>query len=147
MSKHAVFAVLSVGLCLPGTALARDSSRYVCSAVVEYQSEGSSSQIGVSIDFLDTRAENGDARKYQLSSVYQGKLFQGIVIDRSENFGRGVIKLRNGESQLYDGKFKLEQQADDSYVMVLDGRINDDPAAGRTMYPIKARLPCVDLSI
>ena len=147
MIKHAALAILAVGLCLPGTAFARDSSRYVCSAVVEYQAEGASSQIGVSIDFLDTRAENGDARKYQLSSVYQGKLFQGVMIDRSENFGRGTIKLRNGESQLYDGKFKLEQQSDDSYVMVLDGKINDDPAAGRTMYPIKGRLPCVDLSV
>jgi hypothetical protein len=147
MGKYAVLAVLVVGLCLPGTAIARDSSRYVCSAVVEYQAEGALSRIGVSIDFLDTRAEKGDARRYQLSSIYQGKLFQGIMIDRSENFGRGTIKLRNGESQYYDGKFKLEQQSDDSYIMVLEGRINDDPAAGKTMYPIKARLPCVDLSV
>ena len=147
MIKHAALAILAVGLCLPGTAFARDSSRYVCSAVVEYQADGASSQIGVSIDFLDTRAENGDARRYQLSSVYQGKLFQGAMIDRSENYGQGTITLRNGESQLYVGRFKLEQRSDDSYVMVLDGKINDDPAAGKTMYPIKGRLPCVDLSV
>jgi hypothetical protein len=147
MSKYAAFAVLGIGLCLAGPALARDSSRYVCSAVVEYQVEGSPSQIGVSIDFLDTRAENGDARKYQLSSVYQGKLFQGAMIDRSENYGQGTVTLKNGESQLYVGRFKLEQRPDDSCVMVLDGKINDDPAAGKTLYPIKVRLPCVDLSV
>jgi hypothetical protein len=31
--------------------------------------------------------------------------------------------------------------------MVLDGKINDDPASGKTLYPIKAKSPCVDLSI
>jgi hypothetical protein len=69
------------------------------------------------------------------------------MIDRSENYGQGTITLRNGESQLYVGRFKLEQRSDDSYVMMLDGKINDDPAAGRTMYPIKGRLPCVDFSV
>jgi hypothetical protein len=147
VSKYATCAALTICVCLPGAALARDSSRYVCSAVVEYQIERSPSQIGMSIDFLDTRAENGDSRKYQLSSIYQGKLFQGVMIDRSENYGQGTITLKSGESQLYVGRFKLEQRPDDSYVMVLDGKINDDPAAGKTLYPIKARLPCVDLSV
>jgi len=31
--------------------------------------------------------------------------------------------------------------------MSLNGKINDDPARRKTLYPIKAKLPCVDLSI
>jgi hypothetical protein len=31
--------------------------------------------------------------------------------------------------------------------MAIDGKINDDPAAGKKLYPIKAKLPCVNLSV
>jgi hypothetical protein len=31
--------------------------------------------------------------------------------------------------------------------MGLDGKINDNPMGGKTLYPMKAKLPCVDLSI
>jgi hypothetical protein len=144
--KDAAFAVLAVGLCLCSTVSARDSARYVCSAIVELRVEGGSRQIGISIDFFDGRAESGDARKYTLSSIYQGKLFQGTVIDRSDKFGQGRIALKNGRSELYVGSFKLEKQRSDSYAMSLDGMINDDPARGKMLYSIKTRLPCVDLS-
>ena len=140
-------AFAAVGLCLSGTAFARDSSRYVCSAVADYRAEGVDSKIGVSIDFFDSRAEGGSARKYVLSSIYQGKLFQGSVIDRGETFGQGSIAMKNGQSQLFVGTFKLEQQKDDSYVMAIDGKINDDPAYNKKLFPIKARLPCVNLSV
>lgn len=146
ISRIAVAAVV-IGLCAPGTAFARDSSRYVCSAVADFRADGADSQIGISIDFFDSRAEGGSARRYVLSSIYQGKLFQGSMIDRSENFGQGSISLKNGQSELFVGKFKLEPQKDDSYVMAINGRINEDPAAGRKLYPIKAKLPCVNLSI
>jgi len=43
--------------------------------------------------------------------------------------------------------FKLEQRQDDNYSMTLDGKINEDPSASKTLAPIKAKLPCVDLSI
>jgi hypothetical protein len=147
MIRPVAFAAVAIGLCLSGTAFARDSSRYVCSAVADYQADGAASQIGVSIDFFDSRAEGGSARKYVLSSIYQGKLFQGAIIDRGETFGQGSITLKNGQSELFVGKFKLEQQKDDSYVMAIDGKINDDPASGKKLYPIKANLPCVNLSV
>jgi hypothetical protein len=139
--------VAAVVLCVPGAALARDSSRYVCSAVGAFRDSGADTQIGISIDFYDSRAENGSARKYVLSAIYQGKLFQGSMIDRSEKFGEGSVSLKNGQSELYVGKFKLEPQQDDSYVMAIDGKINDDPADSKKLYPITAKLPCVNLSI
>jgi hypothetical protein len=147
MTKPIAFAAVAVGLCLSGTAFARDSSRYVCSAVADYRAEGVDSKIGVSIDFFDSRAEGGSARKYVLSSIYQGKLFQGAVIDRGETFGQGSIAMKNGQSELFVGTFKLEQQKDDSYLMAIDGKINDDSAYNKKLFPIKAKLPCVNLSI
>lgn len=130
------------------SALARDSSRYVCSGVAQMGGDGGTSQIGISIDFFDSRADNGNARKYVLSSIYQGKLFQGTVIDRSDKFGQGTVTLKNGRSRLYAGSFKLEQQqGSDNYVMSIDGKITDDPTGDAKLYPVKVSLPCVDLSV
>jgi hypothetical protein len=139
-------AAAAITLCGTTAALARDSSRYVCSAVAEFRDGDANSKIGISIDFYDSRAPRGDGRKYVLSSIYQSKLFQGSMIDRSDNFGEGSISLKNGSSEFFVGKFKLEQQKDDSYVMAIDGGINEDPGSSRKLFPIKARLPCVDLS-
>jgi hypothetical protein len=148
MITRIAVATIALGLCAPATALARDSSRYVCSAVAEFSDQGgASSQIGVSIDFYDSRAPGGDGRKYVLSSIYQSKLFQGSMIDKSDTFGEGSISLKNGRSEFFVGKFKLEAQKDDSYVMAIDGKINEDPGSSNKLFPIRAKLPCVNLSI
>jgi hypothetical protein len=99
------------------------------------------------IYFLDVRFEGGKARKYTLFSIRQTKLFQGSVIDRSGDSFQGKIVLKNVQGEFYVGSFKLERGQDDNYTMSLDGKINDDPARRKTLYPIKAKLPCVDLSI
>jgi hypothetical protein len=141
-------AAAAITLCGTTAALARDSSRYVCSAVAEFRDGDANSKIGISIDFYDSRAPRGDGRKYVLSSIYQSKLFQGSMIDRSDKFGEGSVALKNGRTQLYAGSFKLEQKSGgDSYVMSLDGKISDDPTDRGKAYPVKATLPCVDLSI
>jgi hypothetical protein len=147
MITRIALAAVAFGLCVPATALARDSSRYVCTAVAEFSDQGASSQIGVSIDFYDSRAPGGDGRRYVLSSIYQSKLFQGSMIDRSDKFGEGSISLKNGRAEFFVGKFRLEPQKDDSYVMAIDGKINEDPGSSNKLYPIKAKLPCVNLSI
>jgi hypothetical protein len=147
LSASIALGILGSALCLGEGAFARDSAHYVCSAIGEFRDGEATTQIGISIDFFDQRAENGNARKYVLSSVYQGKLFQGSMIDRSDKFGQGSVTLKNGRSQFYAGSFKLEQQnGGGSYAMSLDGKITDDPNS-RKSYPVKATLPCVDLSI
>jgi hypothetical protein len=138
---------LALGLCISSASFARDSSRIVCSGIAEYGNPGNLDKIGVSIDFFDRRARNGSDREYTLSSIYQRKLFQGSMIDKSDQFGQGTINLTNVRSQFYVGSFTLEQGQGDNYTMILDGKINDDPSGGNILSPIKARLPCVDLSI
>jgi hypothetical protein len=75
---------------IPQTATARDSFRAVCSGFAELQAGGSTDKMGISIDFVDIRHGSG-SRKYTVSSIYQGLLFQGIIIDRSE----AAIKARS----------------------------------------------------
>jgi hypothetical protein len=64
----AALATLAGILFQSDTALARDSSRFVCSGIAELHDGDAVSQLGISIDFFDSRAGNGDARKYVLSS-------------------------------------------------------------------------------
>jgi hypothetical protein len=146
-TKWTVFLASAFGLCVCNAAFSRDSSRIVCSGVAEFISGGSAEKVGISIDFLDVRARGGIGREYILSSIYQSKLFQGSIIDRSDNYGQGRIILKNAQSEFFIGRFKLEMGPNDTYTMELDGKINDDPAGGKTLYPMKAKLPCVDLSI
>jgi hypothetical protein len=147
MIKLIAFSALTIGLCISNATFAKDSARIVCSGIAEFGNQGDLRKIGISIDFFDRRAKNGQDREYTLSTVYQHKLFQGSIIDKGEQWGQGKINLTNSRSELFVGNFKLEAGPNDSYTMVLEGKINDDPASGKPLYPIKAKLPCVDLSI
>src|ERR1700674_415367 len=130
MIKRITSCALAFGLCISSAAFARDSARIVCSGIAEFGNQGNLDKIGVSIDFLDVRARNGSDREYTLSSIYQRKLFQGSMINKSDKWGRGKIVLKNAGSQFYIGSFKFERGRDDNYSMILDGKINDDPAGG-----------------
>ena len=112
----------------------------------QVEAAGNLDKIGVSMDFLERRAGSGGNREITLSSIYQGKLFQGSMINTSDEF-QGRIVMKNGASQFYAGGFNLMSGQDGKYTMILDGKINDDPSGGNTLAPIKARLSCVDLSI
>jgi hypothetical protein len=146
MIRGIAACALALGLCVSSAAFARDSSRIVCSGIAEYGATGNLDKIGVSMDFLERRAGSGGNREIILSSIYQGKLFQGSMINTSDEF-QGRIVMKNGASQFYAGGFKLMPGQDGKYTMILDGKINDDPSGGNTLAPIKARLSCVDLSI
>src|ERR1700730_16642006 len=141
MIKLIAFSALTIGLCISNATFAKDSARIVCSGIAEFGNQGDLRKIGISIDFFDQRAKNGQDREYTLSTVYQHKLFQGSMIDKGERWGQGRINLKNTRTELFVGNFRLEAEQKDSYTMVLDGKINDDPASGKTLYPIKARLP------
>jgi len=146
MIRCTALAALALGLCVSSAALARDSRQIVCSGFAEVDSGGSPDKMGISIDFYDHRAESGSGRTFVLSSIYQGKLYQGTTSDKSEE-DKGRIALKHSRSQLFVGSFKLETQQDDTYSMSLDGKINQDPDQTKKLYPAKAKLPCVDLSL
>jgi hypothetical protein len=80
---------------------------------------------------------------------------------------RGHVAIKNGNSRLYVGTFRFvanEGKPNTTYALALDGKVTDDPEgkitedpegghiidghAGSTkLHPIKAMLPCVDISI
>jgi hypothetical protein len=145
MIKPIIMLGLAFSLGATGTALGRDSSRLVCSGIAEIDYGVPPEKIAISIDFLDRRAVGGVNREYVLSSIYQGRLFQGKIISTSDVWG-GKIVLSNSRNKLFVGTFKLERQ-DDAYAMSLDGKINKDPSGRSTLIVAKAKLPCVDLSL
>jgi hypothetical protein len=68
---------------------------------------------------------------------------------------QGHVAIKNGASPLYVGTFRFElanaDKPNQNYTLVLDGKVTDDPLDRRhlgstKLYPIKARLPCVDIS-
>jgi len=166
-----VMAVAAMGLCFCGTAFGKDSGHRVCSGVATFQADGDR-QIGISIVLDDYRAGRmGDEREWVFSWVYAGRLFQGSVRETGDfplhNFqvgGRGAIMqghvaIRNGKSRLYVGTFRFEvvhfSKPNQSYALVLNGKVTNDPFGRRIiddgtgstkLYPIKATLPCVDIS-
>jgi hypothetical protein len=168
MIIRAMAVTAAMGLSFCGTAFGKDSGHRVCSGVATFQVDGDNSRIGISIVLDDYRVGRAGAeREWVLSWVYAGRLFQGSARE-TEDFplpdfrvgGGGVIMqghvaIKNGASQLYVGTFRFElanaDKPNQNYALVLDGKVTDDPLDRRhlgstKLYPIKARLPCVDIS-
>jgi hypothetical protein len=169
MITRAMAVAAAMGLSFCGTAFGKDSGHRVCSGVATFQADGDSSRIGISIVLDDYRA-GGVEREWVLSWVYAGRLFRGSVRETKDfplpDFqvrGRvaimqGYVAIKNGESRLYAGTFRFEianaGKPNARYALVLDGKVTNDPdgrgvidGTGRTkLYPIKATLPCVDIS-
>ncbi len=162
MIKRAMAAAIAIGLSFCGTAFGKDSGHRVCSGVATFQADGDSPRIGISIVVDDYRAgSRGSEREWLLSWVYAGRLFQGSVRETEDSplpgshrrggsaIMRGRVAIRNGKNQLYVGTFSFERanagQPEESYALVLDGRVTDDPDSVK-LYPIKAMLPCIDIS-
>jgi hypothetical protein len=168
MITRAMAVVAAMGLSLCGTAFGKDSGHRVCSGVATFQADGDSSQIGISIVLDDYRAGwRGSEREWLLSWVYGGRLFQGSAREtedsplpdfRTRGGGavmQGDVAIKNGKSRLYVGTFRFEvanaDEPNQSYALVLDGKVTDDPLDRRhrgstKLYPIRASLPCVDIS-
>jgi hypothetical protein len=144
MTKRIIMLGLALSLSATGAALGRDSSRLVCSGIAEIDGV-SPEKIALSIDFVDHRAMGGVNREYVLSSIYQGKLFQGKIVSTLDVWG-GKIVLNNSRNKLFVGTFRVERQ-DDAYTMSLEGKINKDPSGRSTLIATKTKLPCVDLSL
>src|SRR6516162_2945884 len=96
MTKRIIMLGLALSLSATSAALGRDSSRLVCSGIAEIDGV-SPEKIALSIDFVDHRAMGGVNREYVLSSIYQGKLFQGKIISTSDVWG-GKIVLNNSRN-------------------------------------------------
>jgi hypothetical protein len=136
--KWTMFLALAFDFFLCDAAFSRDSSRIIFSGVAEFVNSGSYEKIGISIDLLDVRARGGIAREYIISSIYQNKLFQGSIIDKSDNYRKGKIILKNSQVRFFVATFKLEMGQNNDYTMELDGKINDNPAGGKTLYPAQS---------
>jgi hypothetical protein len=163
MITRAMAVAAAIGLSFCGTAFGRDSGHQVCSAVARVQAGPWSDEdkdaddwglglrrdekerlvpiMGISI-VVDNARWKAVERLWTLSWVFAGELYQG----EWEHWELpGHVALKNGKRLLYEGTFSFEGDK-----LVLHGKVTDNPDRrfGRTkFYPIKAKLPCVDISV
>lgn len=142
--KSLVVVALVVGS--GSVAFARDHLELVCSAVVDAKDGGE--RVPLFVHLFEHRSADGVSRDETLSNIYQGKLFQATRINKSGDFSANApIVLTSGKAIRFRGKYTLAP-ADDTYMLMLDGVLAEDPFARKPMFrEVTATLTCVDLSI
>ena len=138
-------ALLAAAVLLaPTAAFARDSTQYVCSAVVAKPAD-KGEPLGLFVHFYEHRATDGESREEILDTVYQAKLFQGIHLNKDDK-APVAIQLKAGTAKYFDGKYQLELKGGKATLHVV-GKVIVDPTDAKSGRAIDAKLPCVDLSI
>jgi hypothetical protein len=125
---------------------ARDHLELVCAAVSDAKDGGE--KVPLFVRMFEHRADDGQSRDEELSTIYQGALFQASHRNKTGDFSKGVkISLTNAKAIRFRGTYTLES-AGDGYALKLTGEVNEDPFARKAEFrAVTATLPCVDLSI
>jgi hypothetical protein len=136
---------LALLVLIPTSAFARDHQELVCSGIAEPKDV---ERMPIFVHFFESRAKDGESRDERLSSVYQGKLFQGARVNKSGDPSKDApITLSSGKQTRFKGTYTLEHTGD-TWTMKLAGKLTADPSAKKPEYTdITVALPCVDLSI
>jgi hypothetical protein len=146
MTSRSLLLVVVLVAGSSNVAFARDHLELVCSAVASPADGGE--QMPVFIHFFESRASDGESRDEVLSNIYQGRLFQGKRVNKSEPYSTNApIVLKDGKRVRFRGTYTLGGPPD-AHVMRLKGQLTDDPSARKVTYrEVTVDLPCVDLSI
>jgi hypothetical protein len=112
----------------------------VCTAVVDARDGGD--KVPLFVHFFESRASDGTSRNEVLSTIYQGRLFQGKHLNRSADPGTDVpITLRNGKRVRFRGTYTWTTGK-----LTLEGKLADDPNA-ISLRDVTAELTCTALSV
>lgn len=146
MMSRTLLLVVAVVVGSSEVAFARDHLELVCSAVASPADGGE--KMPVFVHFFESRAKDGESRDEVLSSVYQGRLFQGRHVNKAAGSSTNApIVLKTGKRVRFRGTYTLVGPPK-AYVLSLKGQLTDDPSARKVTYrEVALDLPCVDLSI
>ena len=146
MTSRSLLLVVALVTASSNVAFARDHLELVCSAVASPADGGE--KMPVFIHFFESRASDGESRNEVLSNIYQGRLFQGKHLNKSEPYSTDApIVLKDGKRVRFRGTYTLVGPPD-AYTMKIKGQLTDDPSARKVTYrEVAVDLPCVDLSI
>lgn len=132
-------------------ALARDSSHLICAGFMA--ATPGSDNYGFAVQFDESRAESGESRNEMLSTVWAGKLYQGVRLNNNDDFGKnGTISMAaaNSTSEIFfKGSYELIQsRASKSYPykLKLKGQMNLSPSDALSLQQVSTTLNCLDIS-
>ncbi len=134
----------------PGVAAARDHAELVCSGVTTPKPNDGGDRIALFFHFFESRARGGVHRDEWLSTIYQGRMFQGHHLNKAGGPGSGgPIVLKQNTQIRFQGNYTVDYKGGTSPpTLHVVGKVNEDPAAKRaTFRDIDETLTCVDLSI
>jgi len=140
-----VFA-LALMIAFTNVAHARDHLELVCAAVGDAVDGGE--KVPLFVRMFEHRADDGVSRDEELSTIYQGVMFEASHRNKTGDLSKGVkFSLNNGKAIRFRGTYTLEGSGD-GYALKLSGEVNEDPSAKKAAFrKVTATLPCVDLSI
>lgn len=146
MQSRSLLLVCALSAASTRDAIAADHLELVCSAVVTPTDGGD--KLPLFIHFFEARASDGESRNETLSSIYQGRIFQGKRLNKSGDFSTDApIVLKAGKNVRFRGTYTLARSAN-QYTMKVRGKLTDDPSARKpTFRDVSAELACVELSI
>ncbi len=137
----AVTVTLLLGL--SRAALARDQIVLVCSGIVKPTDDAE--QIGVSINYRDSRANDGVSRLTVLRELVGDRVVTWSKVLSVDLDTAVPIVLKAGKRVRFRGTYTLTKRGDD-FFMHLAGDVNPY-LVDKTTHPIDAEVPCVDISI
>lgn len=147
--KKMLFLLTTVAL-FSASAFARDSAHLVCTGYMS--ATPGPNNYGISVQFDEMRAADGENRVEMLSSVWAGDLYQGSRLNKTDGFGQNgmiVMSLKeNSEAVFYKGSYNLVllDAKTQKYNLQLSGQLNTVPSEPSLAETVTTTLNCVNIS-
>lgn len=141
--------ILGIFITFSATVFARDSSHLVCTGYMS--SEPDPNNYGFAVQFDESRS-GASNRLEMLSSIWGGNLYQGLRLNKKDEFGKNgtVVMAAKEDSKkvFYKGAYNMIKNAKTgNYDLELLGQLNLDPTGPSSIFEsISTKLECVDIS-
>jgi hypothetical protein len=128
----------------PRIAAARDPLDLVCAGIAKPTDDAE--QVGVSINYHDSRAPDGTSRKIALRELWGDLVFSWKAVGGADLDKPVAIVLESGKLVRFRGTYTLSKSGAD-FVLRLVGKLSRHPLSDKALHPIDATLRCIDISI
>ena len=148
------FIVLFAFAVASAPALARDSAHLICAGYLA--AAPGLDNYGFAVQFDESRADDGESRNEMLSTVWVGKLYQGVRFNSNDDFGKNgtilMVAAVGTNTFFFNGTYNIIQSGNSSssknyrYKMKLKGKLNTNPADVLSVQNVSTTLNCMDIS-
>lgn len=143
------FIVLFAFAFASATAFARDSAHLICAGYLA--ATPGPDNYGFAVQFDESRADDGESRNEMLSTVWAGKLYQGVRLNSNDDFGKNgtilMAAMAGKNAIFYKGTYNIIQNSKNyRYKLKLKGQLNTNPADVLSVQNVSTTLNCKDIS-